>query len=183
MNSIHPPQTANSDAAAGRYPDRLALYHASGKGNGAAIRLEARLNRDGEQGYNCFFLEAAAQNGSPQGGRERQTAFDWEHKITVKLGFSDICELLAVLEGVQAQAGGRRNGLYHESRDAVTMIRFERREDGSYCLGLSRKVGDPSEPHRLHFVLSPVEAVGIRVLLTHGLFGLTFPQVCGSVAG
>ena len=76
---------------------RLCFYHPTGSGSGAAARLEfhpARFDRDG-----CFFLEMARQKTAPArdaAGRQPAT-FDWEGKITAKLGFLDVCGLLLVL--------------------------------------------------------------------------------------
>ena len=39
----------------------IGFYHPNGKGNGSALRLEPRLNRDDADRYNCFFIELAPQ--------------------------------------------------------------------------------------------------------------------------
>ena len=52
--------------------------------------------------------------------------FDWAAKVTVKLGFTDVCELLTVLEGQVDHVGGQRDGIYHENGNANTIIAFKR---------------------------------------------------------
>ena len=155
---------------------RLVLYHPTSTGNGAALQLEPRLNRRESDRYNCFFLELATQKttAGKDGDRKVPATFDWEHKLTVKLDFPDICELLTVLEGRADKAGGQRNGLYHENGRSNTMISFQRGEKGGYCLGLSRKDKASGQIARVQIVLSEPEATGLRSIFQIGLFFITF---------
>ena len=176
--------TTSTEEQAGRTPDykgrTLAIYHPNGRGAGSAMRLEPRINRDGDDRYNCFFLEMAAQKSTAQraGGKTDYATFDWERKITVKLGFLDVSELLTVLEGRAPHVGGPRKGLYHASGNGNTLIAFSRdqTERGGYYLSLSRKREGDSEPSRVAIGLSEVEATGLRCLLQTGLFFVTFPD-------
>jgi hypothetical protein len=158
-----------------RYPDRLAIYHARSDGEGAALRLEPRVNRKADDRYNCFFLEMARQKTRAEGSA--RPTFDWENRITVRLGFADLCEFLTVLEGSADRVGGKRDGLYHQAGGANTLIRFGKREGGGYGLSLSRKAGDADAPVRVGTALSETEATGLRCLLQTGLFVVTFPSV------
>lgn len=157
----------------------VCLYHPNGKGSGSAMRLEPRINGSGEDRYNCFFLEMAAQKstaGSRGTGAEFAT-FDWDNKIVVKLGFLDISEFLMVFEGKAKQVGGQRNGLYHASSQGNTLISLSRQEERqNYFLSLSRKRNGASEPQRISIALSDIEATGLRCLLQTGLFFVTFPE-------
>ncbi len=162
------------------FNERLAFYHANGKGTGAAVQLEPRLNQHPGDRYNCFFLEMARQktiaNRSDGQTETTNATFDWDQKITVKLDFADISELLTVLDGVSDHVGGQREALYHQSGETNTMIRFDRHPSGGIALSLSRKnVGD-SQPNRIGTVLSLPEAVGLRHILQIGLFFITFPS-------
>lgn len=156
---------------------RLSFYHPCAKGTGAAVQLEPRVGLGAGRRYNCFFLDMARQEPTAENGNgaNGHAKFDWEHKITVKLGFTDICEFLGVLEGLTDHAGGRRDGLYHESGEANTWIRFKRRENGGYELGLSRKTRGSETPARVVTVLSDIEALGLRHILQLGLFFITMP--------
>lgn len=174
-----PNTTANGERANGtRTRDqRLSYYHPTATGGGSALQLELKLNRrDGER-CGCFFLEMAAQKsaGSRQGGSRTPATFDWENKLTVKLEFSDVCELLAVLEGRQERAGGTRNGLYHETDKACTVIALSRNaEKGGHWVGLSRKDKATGQLTRMQMGLSEPEAVGLRSVFQAGLFFMTF---------
>jgi hypothetical protein len=121
---------------------KLIFYHPSASGGGSALQLEPRLNRRDTDRYNCFFMEMAAQKtaGGKDGDKKVFATFDWENKLTVKLDFPDLCEILAVLEGRQERAGGQRNGIYHETERASTVISaFKNVEKGGFVVGLSRK--------------------------------------------
>ncbi len=156
---------------------KVAFYHPTAKGDGSALRLEPRVNRMESDRHNCFYLEMAPQKtvASREDAQRNPATFDWERKMTVKLGFSDICELLAVLEGRQEKAGGARNGLYHESEKAVTVISFTRNmERGGHLVGISRKDKEGGLLVRLHMALGEAESIGLRCILQSGLFYLSF---------
>ncbi|MBM4144356.1 MAG: hypothetical protein FJ225_12300 [Lentisphaerae bacterium] len=171
--------TANENSA--NAPDaarngRLTFYHPTSGGTGSAARFELRLNRAGEQGYDCMFLELARQAAPASGtGSARQAArFDWQRKITAKLGFGDMCEFLAVLEARKDSAGGER-GIYHASKGANTIIAFRKRNDQpGFLLGLSRKNGASDQPEKAHVVLSDMEALGLGHVLRQALFHVAF---------
>jgi hypothetical protein len=155
----------------------LTLYHPNSKGTGSALQLELRMNRSDEERYDCFFLEMALQKTVATGGREARTpaTFDWARKATVKLDFLDVCEMLTVLEGKCEQAGGQRNGIYHESGDTNTIISFKRNaETPGYCLGLSRKDRQGNQVFKGHIVLSEAEAIGLRCIFQSALFFMHF---------
>ena len=164
------------------YNERLTFYHANGKGTGAAVQIEPRLNQYPGDRYNCFFLDMARQKTVAQRGQNgtAHATFDWEQKITVKLDFADISELLTVLDGVSDHVGGEREALYHQSGETNTMIRFSRHESGGIALSLSRKSGGDSQPNRIGTVLSQSEAVGLRHILQVGLFFITFPTIAST---
>ena len=76
-----------------RSKDRLpeyAIYKPNARGNGAVVRFE--LNRE----KGAVFVDGANQSGEKQ--------FDWEKKITMKWGLSDLVAALAVLEWFAREA-------------------------------------------------------------------------------
>ena len=157
---------------------RVQVYHPNPKGSGAALQLELRLNvRQGER-YDCFFLDMAPQKTCAVLAKNdaRPATFDWENKVTVKLGFADICEMVAVLEGRGDQAGSSRGGIYHQNGGTSTVIRLEKYRTGGFLLGLSRKSADMDTPVRVATVLSESEALGIRHVLSVGLCMMSLPR-------
>lgn len=141
------------------------------------MQLEPRVNRKEADRYNCFFLEMAPQKTAAgrDAGKMVPATFDWEHKLTVKLDFPDICELLAVLEGRIEKAGGERNGLFHQNGKANTIITLQKNtEKGGFFLGLSKKEKENGQLTRVHLALNESEAIGLRSVFQIGLFFITF---------
>lgn len=170
--------TMNSTGRPGQYKGRtLEIYHPNGRGTGSAVRLEPRVNGAGEERYNCFFLEFASQKSVAQrAAGVPHATFDWVNKITVKLGFLDVGEILLVLEGQQSHIGGQRQGLYHANGTGNTLITLMHDpERKSYYLAVSRKRDGEAAPQRIGIGLTPAEATGLRCLLQTGLFNVIFP--------
>jgi len=161
---------------------KLAFYHPNAAGNGVALQLEPRVNRREADRYNCFFFEMAAQKtvSEREGDKRVMPTFDWAKRLTVKLDFPDLCEMLMVLEGRQDRAGGNKNGIYHDSDKANTIITFGKiPEQGGYTFGLSRKDKESGQLTRLNIGLSEAEAIGLRTIIQTGLFFITFhTQLC-----
>lgn len=155
---------------------KLVIYHPTGAGTGAALQLEPRVNRKDADRYNCFFLEMSSQKtaASRDGGKQIPASFDWEHKLTVKLDFTDICEMLAVLEGRVDKLGGAKSGLFHQNGNSSTVISLQRADKGGYFVGLSRKNGETGSVTRVNITLSEAEAIGLRSIFQAGLFFVTF---------
>jgi hypothetical protein len=155
----------------------ICYYHANAKGMGSALRLEPKVNRREGDRYNCFFIEMAAQKTAAvkDGATKKHATFDWENKITVRMDFADLCELLTVLEGRADKVGGERNGLYHASGNGNTLIAFQHnKETRTYFLSLSRKNKGDDSARKIAITLSEVEATGLRCLLQTGLFFVSF---------
>lgn len=156
---------------------KLTIYHPNNAGNGVALQFEPRVNRRDADRYNCFFFEMAAQKTAAErdGDKRVMPTFDWVNKLTVKLDFADICEMLLVLEGRQERVGGQKNGIYHDSEKANTVITFGKiPEKGGYAFGLSRKDRASGQLTRLTIGLSEAEAIGLRCIIQAGLFFVTF---------
>lgn len=156
---------------------KLTFYHPNASGTGVALQLEPRIRRQETDRYNCFFFEMAGQKtpAEREGGKKVFPTFDWEHKLTVKMDFPDICEMLLVLDGKQERMGGQKNGLYHDSEKASTVISFGRVSDrDGYSFGLSRKDKESGQVTRLTIGLSEAEAIGLKYILQGGLFLVTF---------
>ncbi len=156
---------------------KMAFYHPNGTGTGVALQFEPRVNRTPGDRYNCFFFEMAGQKTTSgrAGDKRVMPTFDWANKLTVKMDFADLCEMLMVLEGRQERVGGQKNGIYHDSDKANTVITFAKiPEKSGYAFGLSRKDKDSGQLIRLAIGLSEAEALGLRCLIQSGLFFITF---------
>ena len=168
-----PAEPGREGAAPGsprQMPGRLTFYHPTARGTGSATEAVSA--------YLGAFLDLARQKtaaAAQADGSRTPASFDWASKLTVKLDFADLCEVLMVLDGRQAQAGGERNGLYHGNGGASTMISFRRSEEPKgYQVGLSKKPADGGEPARAQILLGEAEALGLKHVLQTALFFMTF---------
>lgn len=162
----------------GIYGGKMAFYHPNQQGTGSALQIEPRLNRRNGDRYNCFFADMAVQKScvSRTQGKLVPATFDWSNKLTVKLDFTDLCEILAVLEGRMPHLGGKRKCLYHANGTANTVISLSPARDmQGWYFSLSRKNG-ADNAIRINILLSIAEATGLRCVLQTGLFFLLFHE-------
>lgn len=109
-------------------PVEYAIYKPNSRGSGGVVRFG--LNH----AKASLFVDAASQSGEKQ--------FDWENKITMKWGLSDIGTTLAVLQGRMPQAK-----LFHQSaksNSAFELTRQDAPDRAPYLLGISRQAADKS---------------------------------------
>jgi len=166
----------NHDTMYRTFEGRLAFYHPNPSGKGCAVRFELRPARRGREGY--VFAELARQKSAPQrqNGALQGATFDWEARLAVKLALSDVCAMLAVLEGRCAAAGGDR-GLFHQTEGATAVIAFKRVEQPftGYGLEVSRKEkAAAAEAVRLRIGLTEAEGCALRQVFAAAVFHLCF---------
>lgn len=113
----------------------------------------------------CWFAAIVPQNG------EGERSFDFNKKITAKLGLSDIGAMLGVLLG-RSQTVGEK-GLFHssnkDSKDS-TIITLTNNEN-TFFFGLSQKKGTASSRGNVNLFLSD------GIILAE-LFRQTIVQMC-----
>ena len=118
-----PEKGANAEPTRSNHPSDYAIYKPNGKGSGGVVRFE--INR----AKGAVFVDAALQSGDKQ--------FDWEQKITMKWGLSDLGTVLATLQGKQPQAK-----LFHQSERANSAFELTARDDpqrAPYMMSMSRQ--------------------------------------------
>jgi len=128
---------------------QYAIYKPNGRGNGGVIRFG--LNR----AKGAVFVDAAAQSG------ERQ--FDWETKITMKWGLSDLGAALAVLQGRMPQAK-----LFHKTDQANSAFELAAREDperAPFSMSLSRQETADKSLRKVSIPLTHAEAAVLETVL------------------
>ena len=168
---------------------RLSFYHANGKGTGSAARFEvvpATGDRDGTVFMTLAQQKSVATGSNDQGNRQHAT-FDWQSRVTVKLNFSDLCQMIPVLKGGAANIADGK-GLYHDSRASVTMINlaFQTEPCRGHTLDVSRRPKTGNEPAtRIRILLNAHEAFGLGVVLeqTLGLIAFGIPRDVAPGAG
>ncbi len=162
------------------YPPRLVFYHPNGKGTGCAVQFDLRPAAGDREG--CLFAAFANQKSVADGGRNptagaRQAAtFNWAEKITVKLNFSDVCQLLMVLAGkVPSACDGK--GLFHDTGETVTIIHMARQTEPvpgiAFEVSKKRKNAEGA-PQRSRILFTESESLGLSRLFSAILLPLAF---------
>lgn len=146
-----PTQDATETTATNGYPRRRehTIYKPNSRGTGAAIRFS--LNRE----KAAMFLEAAPQAGDRQ--------FDWENKLIMKWGLSDIGGALAVLQGRQPSAK-----LFHQTEKGNSTFELITRDDperAPFMLSLSRQIAATREVRKAALPLTHAEAAVLEAAL------------------
>jgi len=171
-------QASNEGTSVRTYRPRLSLFHANGKGTGSAARLEvvpASGDRDGAVFLTLALQKSVAAGNVDQGNRQHAT-FDWANRITVKLNFGDLCQMLLVFKG-QTSVIAEGKGLYHDSRTTTTIINLTRQSDPYPGLALEvsrRSKDDPGSTVRARIVFNAAESYGLGAALEQVLGLLAF---------
>ncbi len=139
-----PPTTASPD----RLPD-YAIYKPNSRGSGGVVRFSLNPFKA------ALFVDAAAQSGEKQ--------FDWENKITMKWGLSDLGAAIATLQGRLPQAK-----LFHQTEKANSAFDLTLREDperAPYLLTLSRQDSADKSLRKVSVPLTHSEAAVLETAL------------------
>lgn len=150
MNDTATPTSASTprESTAERNPD-YAIYKPNSRGSGGVIRFG--LNR----AKAAVFLEAAAQSGEKQ--------FDWDQKIIMKWGLSDIGAALAVLQGRTTEAK-----LFHQSEKANSAFDLSLRDDpdrAPFLMTISRQDATDKTLRKVTIPVSHAEAAILETAL------------------
>lgn len=143
MNATLPEQANKT------YTNDYAIYKPNQRGSGGAIRFN--LNAD----KGAIFLDAAAQSGEKQ--------FDWDNKIIMKWGLSDIGVVLALLQGRTSEAK-----LFHKTEKATSTFELKPNEDperAPYLLTISRQETADKSLRKVSLPVTHPEASILEVAL------------------
>lgn len=141
--------TTQDQAAISDRPSDYAIYKANSRNNGGVIRFGLNPAKA------SLFVDAANQSGEKQ--------FDWENKITMKWGLSDIGTVLATLQGNLPQAK-----LFHQSEKANSACELTRRDDperAPFFMMLSRQDATDKSMRKVTIPLSHGEAATLEAAL------------------
>ena len=153
----------------------LAIYHANAKGTGCAMKMNLHPAHDLVEGSVMMSLATQKSVGDRTAETPTYSTFGWDGRITVKLGFADICQILQVLRG-ECESVGDGKGLYHQSPDWTTHIVFRHMVTpiAGYSLEFyrspARRQGEDTTAHMFFY---PSEALGLSIAFEHAL-----PYVC-----
>lgn len=177
-NQIDSHDNSHEEQITRTYRPRLSFYHANNKGSGSAARFElvpACGDRDGVI-YMTLAQQKSVATGSVEQGNRQYATFDWQNRVTVKLNFSDICQMLQVFRGTTTTIAEGK-GLYHSSHNTTTIINLTRQADPypGLALEVSRRNKSESEsPNRVRIMLNSAEAFGVGTVLEQSLGVIAF---------
>ena len=141
---------------------KFALYHASPKGTGCALKMALHPAHDTTDGSIWMTLANQMTIGNRMGPNPTYPRFDWENSACVKLDFNDLCKILQVFRGeIESIEDGK--GLYHTSPRATTRIVLRHLVDpvAGYSLEIYRTPRSGGEDQHYHFFFNSAEACGL----------------------
>lgn len=116
---------------------------------------------------NAVFLEMAAQVGTMDD--DVNARFDWPHKLKMKLGVTDLGEIIACLErrqkGIGPLKNGKHRGLFHKNARGTATLLFEESQQAPgwhLKIGIQKTGGDVQN---LSHAIAPGEGATLLVLL------------------
>ena len=144
------------------YRPNFRLYHPNSKGAGGALEMELHPAKN-------------RTVGSRTGEKPTFSTFDWEHKLCVKLGFSDLCKILQVMRG-ECETIEDGKGLIHRTKTGATRISFRHvcEPVHGYSLDISRKSNADGEVQSVHIFITVSEALGIGLALEQSMVYICF---------
>lgn len=143
MNDTLNPETTKT------YSNGYTIYKPNQRGTGGVVRF----NLNAEKG--AVFVESAAQSGEKQ--------FNWDSKIIMKWGLSDIGAALATLQGRTPQAK-----LFHKTDKASSAFELTFREDperAPYALMISRQEEADKSLRKVSIPITHAEAAVLETAL------------------
>ncbi len=167
-----------NQVTAKRFTNRktLAYFHANAKGTGSAVTFDLQPANGSTGG--CIFASIAMQKtvASNQGGERTYASFDWQNKIALKLDINDLVAMLQVFRGMQEKMGYDGKGLFHQSKSAATSINLEHKVEPvcNYLFEVYKRPHDNSPAQRAYIFFSPVEALGLSMVIENSLSLIAF---------
>ena len=154
---------------------RLAFYHPNGKCTGGAVAFELSPAAGREEGGVFMTMVSQLTVGDRRAPEPTFPTFDWENRITVFLGFSDLCKLLQVLRG-ECESLENGKGVFHQSSRFNTKITFRHLVEPvqGYSLEVFRSEIKGQGEWRSHILISPWEAVGLAEALAGAMTYVSF---------
>ena len=152
--ATNPPTPVQPTTTQRVFDPQYTVYKPNNRGSGGVIRLGLSLEK------SCVFAEAANQSG------ERQ--FDWENKLIMKWGISDLGNLLSLFQGRTTESK-----LFHRTDKADTSLLISRQTNNQdhapYLLSISRKSATDGSAQRVSIPLTYSEASILQTIITSAI--------------
>lgn len=168
------------------YRPKLRLYHQNARGTGCAVQFELDPAHDDVDGGIWITFANQLTIGDRRGPNPTYPRFDWENRLTVRLEFNDITQMLQVFRG-ECESVNDGHGLFHVSSAGRTKIALGHLVSpvSGYALEVYRTPAGGGDEAHAYILLTPAEALGISGAIESSLglvcFGL--PKVLTRRAG
>lgn len=167
---------SNSNEGKVEYYPEYRIYKPKKTKDGSASKFQIKVTQQKFGPETNLFLQSSHQTGEDAQGNSTFAWKDEKRCVTMKLGETDIGELLSVLNGQKGGCGtkddkGMWKGLFHQNDRGSTVLQFSAlppREEGgvhSYGLRISAKRKDADKPVMVQHMISVSEGEILKVLL------------------
>ncbi len=133
---------------------RLQFYHRKEDGTGALMIMELYP----AYGTQCGYIRAII---APQADVTYESGFDWQKRVQINLGTTDLIEILAVLTGKEEMLPN--GAIITENEDKVYQVTFDALADGEFDFSLCYKTAGTCLFQ--DFVLTRAEGDGLRAII------------------
>ena len=142
-------------------PQQFRIYRANKSGSGFASAWELSYKEENKYDPWMCFVNISKQKGNDSNGN---ATFDWDNGLTVKLGPTDIGELIAVIRRLQKEAG-YQGKLYHRTKSGNKVITFSKAEKDGFHFSVSAQDKNKKSSGKYSQVISNGEAMILLTLL------------------
>lgn len=166
-----------------KYNPSLAFYHPNPKGTGSAIKFELKPAQADSEGAIMVTGVNQLTIGDMRGRTPIYPRFNWDDRIVVKLGFSDLSKILQVLRG-EYEALNDGQGICHTSMGCNTRINLMHTTDidSEYVFEMDRCWNQKDEERSFRIAFRAHEAVGVEAAITGAMvfvsFGIPKEDIC-----
>lgn len=158
-----------------KYSPALAFFHPNPKGTGSAIKFELKPASANQEGAIMVTGMNQQTIGDLRGQNPVYPKFNWDNRIVVKLGFTDLSKMLEVLRGVRESLNDGA-GICHTVLGCNTRISLTHSTlvDSEYVFELYRYWNNKEEERSFRIVFESFEAIGIEAAITGAMIFVSF---------
>lgn len=158
-----------------KYNPSLAFFHPNPKGTGSAVKFELKPALANQEGAIMVTGMNQQTIGDLRGQTPVYPKFNWDDRIVVKLGFTDLSKMLEVLRGVRESLNDG-NGICHTVLGCNTRICLTHSTlvDSEYVFELYRHWNNKEEERSFRIVFESFEAIGIEAAITGAMIFVSF---------
>lgn len=158
-----------------KYNPSLAFFHPNPKGTGSAIKLELKPAKGNSEGAIMVTGMNQQTIGDMRGQSPIYPRFNWDDRIIVKLGFTDLSKILQVLRG-ECESLNDGVGICHTILGCNTRINLIHKmtDESEYVFEMNRTWNQNKEDRCFSIVFTAHEAVGMEAAISGAMVYVSF---------